>query len=156
MKKLMNFIPLSILLILLCFPGGLIADSNQKSGEDIDWQVLSSGGDTGTSTNFQLSGTVGQTAVDEGSSTNFDLRHGYWQDFESGGVICVAGDANGSGSVDIDDVVYLIGYIFSGGPPPTPALCCGDANNSGGVDIDDVVYLIGYIFSGGPAPIYAC
>lgn len=31
-------------------------------------------------------------------------------------VLC--GDANCSDRVDIDDVVYLIGYIFSSGPPP--------------------------------------
>jgi len=61
------------------------------------------------------------------------------------------GDANGDGSIDIDDVVYLIGYIFSSGPAPDP-LEAGDADCSGGVDIDDVVYLIMYIFSGGHAP----
>lgn len=63
----------------------------------------------------------------------------------------VCGDADGSGAVDIDDVVYLIAYIFSGGPPPEP-LASGDADCSGDVDIDDVVYLIAYIFSGGNAP----
>jgi hypothetical protein len=63
----------------------------------------------------------------------------------------VPGDANGSGDIDIDDVVYLIAYIFSGGPPPDP-LEAGDADCSGDIDIDDVVYLIAYIFSGGPAP----
>jgi hypothetical protein len=71
------------------------------------------------------------------------------------------GNANGQSSVDIDDVVYLISYIFSGGPPPQGAdgedeLCCGDANGMGGVDIDDVVYLISYIFSGGPPPCGCC
>lgn len=35
------------------------------------------------------------------------------------------GDADCSGSVDISDVVYLITYIFQGGPPP------GDPNNDG-------------------------
>jgi hypothetical protein len=63
----------------------------------------------------------------------------------------VCGDANGSGDVDIDDVVYLIAYIFSGGSPPDP-LIAGDANCSGDIDIDDVVYLIAYIFSGGNEP----
>ena len=63
----------------------------------------------------------------------------------------LTGDVNGSGAVDIDDVVYLINYIFAGGPGPEP-LDSGDANCSGGVDIDDVVYLIAYIFSGGPPP----
>ncbi len=65
---------------------------------------------------------------------------------------CVSGDANGSGGVDIDDVVYLINYIFGGGPEPVDHICCGDANGLGGIDIDDVVYLINYIFGGGPAP----
>jgi hypothetical protein len=48
-------------------------------------------------------------------------------------------------------VVYLIAYIFSGGPAPVP-YAAGDADCSGDVDIDDVVYLIAYIFSGGPPP----
>jgi hypothetical protein len=69
---------------------------------------------------------------------------------------CVPGDADESGFVDIDDVVYLINYIFGGGPAPTPALCCGDADGSGFVDIDDVVYEINYIFGGGPAPVDIC
>ena len=65
----------------------------------------------------------------------------------------IIGDANGSDDIDIDDVVYLIAYIFSGGPPPTPyPTASGDANCSCSVDIDDVVYLIAYIFSGGPPP----
>jgi len=63
----------------------------------------------------------------------------------------VTGDADGSGGVDIDDPVYLINYIFSGGPAPDP-IETGDADCSGAIDIDDVVYLIQYIFAGGPAP----
>ncbi|MBU1317849.1 MAG: M28 family peptidase [candidate division Zixibacteria bacterium] len=63
----------------------------------------------------------------------------------------VCGDADASGIVDIDDVVYLIAYIFASGPAPDP-LESADADCSGGVDIDDAVYIIGYIFSGGSAP----
>jgi hypothetical protein len=63
------------------------------------------------------------------------------------------GDPNEDLSFDIDDVVYLIAYVFSGGPPPKPYdIASGDPNCSCGVDIDDIVYLIAYIFSGGPAP----
>ena len=64
----------------------------------------------------------------------------------------VCGDADGSSAVDIDDVVYLINYIFAGGPEPVP-YWTGDADGSTAIDIDDVVYLINYIFSGGPAPV---
>jgi len=63
----------------------------------------------------------------------------------------LCGDNDASGAVDIDDVVYLLNYIFAGGPAPDP-LGSGDADCSGDVDIDDVVYLIQYIFAGGPAP----
>ncbi len=73
-----------------------------------------------------------------------------------GGPSCLPGDADGSGGVDIDDVVYLINYIFGGGPEPVEDVCCGDADGSGAVDIDDVVYLINYIFGGGPAPVDVC
>jgi len=67
----------------------------------------------------------------------------------------VAGDADGSGAVDIADAVFIISYIFSGGPAPEP-LQLGDADCSGAMDITDSVYLITYIFSGGPAPSEEC
>lgn len=63
----------------------------------------------------------------------------------------VCGNVNGSGGIDIDDIVYLIAYVFQGGPAPSP-VSIGDVNCSGGVDIDDIVYLIAYVFQGGNAP----
>ncbi len=67
----------------------------------------------------------------------------------------MCGDADGSLSLSISDVVYLINYIFSGGPAPDP-MQSGDADCSGAVTISDAVLLINYIFSGGPAPCSAC
>jgi hypothetical protein len=128
-----------------------------SAGEQINWQVISSGGENGgMSASYRLAGTVGQSAVGSGSSTNYGLSHGFWQDF----ALCdaIIGDANNAGipPIDIDDVVYLIAYIFSGGPPPMPyPAASGDADCScvdPAVDIDDVVFLIAYIFSGGPPP----
>lgn len=63
----------------------------------------------------------------------------------------VCGDADDSGDTDIDDVVFLINFIFAGGPEPIPYES-GDTNCSGTVDIDDAVWLINYIFSGGNTP----
>jgi DNA-binding beta-propeller fold protein YncE len=62
------------------------------------------------------------------------------------------GDANASGDVDIDDVVFLIAYIFSSGSEPACDGISGDVDCSNDVDIDDVVYLIEYIFAQGPEP----
>lgn len=61
------------------------------------------------------------------------------------------GDCDGSGEIDVDDVVFLIEYIFADGPAPDP-IDIGDVDCSDSIDIDDAVYLINFIFSGGPPP----
>lgn len=61
------------------------------------------------------------------------------------------GDADGSGETDIDDIIFILEYIFSAGYSPLP-LESADADCSGDIDIDDAVYLVSYIFSGGPEP----
>ncbi|MCK4656735.1 MAG: hypothetical protein KAT85_06865, partial [candidate division Zixibacteria bacterium] len=65
------------------------------------------------------------------------------------------GDVDESGSIDIDDAVFLIEYIFSGGPAPDP-IEIGDVNCKDGIDIDDLVYVIAYIFLAGPEPCANC
>ncbi len=65
------------------------------------------------------------------------------------------GDVNGSGFVDVDDVVYILDYAFANGPAPDP-LETGDVNCTIFIDIDDAVYLIAYVFAGGPEPCAAC
>ncbi len=61
------------------------------------------------------------------------------------------GDCNSDGIIDIEDVIYLINYMYKNGPAPNP-LEAGNANCDGIVDIGDAVYLINYLFKGGPAP----
>jgi hypothetical protein len=68
----------------------------------------------------------------------------------------IVGDADASGYIDIDDVVYIIEYIFVSGPEPIPVPAVADADCLIEVDIDDVVYLIMYIFSGGDPPPCEC
>jgi hypothetical protein len=72
-------------------------------------------------------------------------------DFTTEGMPGICGDVNHSGAVEAGDVVYLIAYLFRGGPAPSPLLQ-GDVNCSGAVEAGDVVYLIGYLFRGGPDP----
>ena len=67
----------------------------------------------------------------------------------------VCGDADGNGLVTISDAVFLINYIFAGGPAPSPLLSA-DADCNALITISDAVYLINYIFTGGPAPCAAC
>lgn len=126
----------------------------QQTGEEINWQVISGGGDIGgSSTNFQVSGTVGQTAIGSGVSVNFGLYNGFWlaSDVECD---CLPGDANGDGEVNVGDAVYIINYVFKGGPPPTPyTTCSGDANGDCETNVGDAVYIINYVFKGGASPV---
>jgi hypothetical protein len=48
-------------------------------------------------------------------------------------------------------VVYLISWLYRGGPEPDPFLA-GDATCNDDVDIDDVVFLINYLFKEGDPP----
>jgi len=61
------------------------------------------------------------------------------------------GDANGDGVIDLGDILYLISYLYKGGPAPNP-LWTGDANSDGVVDLGDILYLVSYLYKGGPAP----
>jgi hypothetical protein len=63
----------------------------------------------------------------------------------------ICADANASGMVEPGDIVYLITYLFRGGPAPQP-MAIGDVNCSGLVEAGDIVYLIGYLFRDGQAP----
>ena len=60
------------------------------------------------------------------------------------------GDANGSHSVTVEDVFYLINMLFAGGARPVGP-CDVDADDD--VDVQDVFYLVAYLFANGPAPI---
>ena len=64
----------------------------------------------------------------------------------------IPGDCNGSGAVDIDDVVSQIGWIFNYDPDP-PTLWDCDCDGTLGINIGDVYYLIAYIFQGGSTPV---
>jgi hypothetical protein len=64
-----------------------------------------------------------------------------------------AGDADLDGQVDVDDIVFILNFVFSGGTHPLVTQTA-DANCDGEVGIDDVVTLIAFIFSNGPAPCH--
>jgi hypothetical protein len=62
----------------------------------------------------------------------------------------VCGDIDFSGGIpDISDILYMVEYMFQGGPPP-PIMESSDVNNSGGVpNITDLIRMVDYMFQGG-------
>jgi hypothetical protein len=63
----------------------------------------------------------------------------------------VRGDLNDDSIIDLEDVVYLVKYLYANGVAPDP-LEAGNANCDELIDMEDVVYLINYLFKSGPAP----
>lgn len=58
-------------------------------------------------------------------------------------------DANADGHVDAADIVFLVNYLFAGGPVPT----AGDADGDGQVNVKDILYVVNAMFAAGPAPV---
>ena len=69
--------------------------------------------------------------------------------------VYLCGNADGDAQITIADAVFLIAYIFQGGPAPRP-LAQGDADCSGSLNVADAVRLIEYIFIHGAAPCAGC
>ncbi|HVR76750.1 MAG TPA: IPT/TIG domain-containing protein [Planctomycetota bacterium] len=63
----------------------------------------------------------------------------------------IRGDFNGSGKVDLGDVVAGLSYLFRGGPA-SPCAESADFNGDKRDDIGDTVYLLGHLFLGTLAP----
>ena len=127
----------------------------------IDWYVIGAGGGTSTSSNYQLTGTIGQPIVGTSSSTNYILDAGFWVGGAiAGGCSYIVGDVNNNGAFNGIDVSYSVTY-FKGGPPPPYSCECtpgntwfvaGDVNGNCSFNGIDVSYMVGY-FKGGLSPI---
>lgn len=65
---------------------------------------------------------------------------------------CARADCDCSGDIDIADLVYLVDFMFTGGPEPDPYQT-GNIDGIGVfIDIADLVYLVDFMFNGGPPP----
>ncbi len=56
--------------------------------------------------------------------------------------------------IDISDLVYLVDFMFNGGPDPV-CIDEADVDGSGEIDISDLVHIVDYMFNDGPPPV-AC
>jgi hypothetical protein len=68
----------------------------------------------------------------------------------------IRGDANADADppdkiVDLSDPIFILNYLFQGGPEP-PCREAADADADGELNLTDGVYLLNYLFKAGPAP----
>lgn len=66
------------------------------------------------------------------------------------------GDADGSGEIAAGDIVFLVNYVFKGGPPPAPYKALADVNCSGSATSSDIIALVNFVFKSGTAPCTTC
>jgi len=130
-----------------------------RAGEEVNWQVIASGGGLSSIGSMMLGSTIGQTAAGQSTIGSYILNSGFQQNFVTGGEDCcippMRGDVNYDGAeiIDISDLYFLINFMFTDGPAP---VCFDEADiDASGVeplDISDLIYLIDYMFRGGPEP----
>ncbi|MDD4051489.1 MAG: dockerin type I domain-containing protein [candidate division Zixibacteria bacterium] len=65
------------------------------------------------------------------------------------GVDMGCGDISMDDRITVGDAVFLINYLFRGGPAPT-VLNHADVDGSGTVDLADAMYMINFLFRAGP------
>jgi len=119
---------------------------------DTSWERRYNGPGNGGDETFSIavdgSGDVYVTGESYGSGTYKDYATGKnWA--------CTPGDFNGDSYVNTYDVIYLIAYLFTCGPPPP----CQPVEANGNCELDygDLIYLINYLFiPGSPAPVAWC
>jgi hypothetical protein len=100
-----------------------------------------------------LSGAGGQGNTDEArvlSLAEVEVCVG-----EGGGVVAtpefIRGDADANGAVNITDGIFILNFLFLGGPSPG-CLDSADGDDDGSVSITDGIYILNFLFLGGPGP----
>lgn len=83
----------------------------------------------------------------------YDISYGWGRVNANRAMVAIGrGDVNHDHALNVSDAVYLINYIFQGGPAPVPYLELGNVNCDGSVNVSDAVYMINFAFTGGPLP----
>jgi Dockerin type I domain len=94
--------------------------------------------------NVELSQTQFSDPI--GNSLDFDSDNGKYV------LRCIdCGDANDDRFVNVSDAVYIINYVFVGGPAPYNYEA-GDTNCDDLVNVSDAVSIINFVFTGGNEP----
>ncbi len=61
------------------------------------------------------------------------------------------GDIDSDTRFTMNDIVFIINYLYRDGPAPTP-MEAADVDMSGSVNVADIAYLVNYMYKSGPRP----
>ncbi|MGB8658485.1 MAG: hypothetical protein WCE90_11995, partial [Candidatus Zixiibacteriota bacterium] len=111
---------------------------------------IAAGNDPNASQTYAVIMAVGPTGLAQLQTTIDTGRAIVAREYPKYPAIC--GDATGGGIIDGGDVVYLVTYLYRGGPAPVCPMERGDVTGDGIINGGDVIYLVAYLYKGGPAP----
>jgi hypothetical protein len=122
--------------------------TDSRQGYRLVTDVIDGFGGKSESSNYRISVNSGGQPSPPGisESTNWGMKAGF---VHASGIR--HGDANADGAVGLGDAIYILNYLFKGGPDPCP-MEAGDANCDGVVNLGDAIYILNYLFKGGPSP----
>jgi len=92
-----------------------------------------------------------QTYYWHAKSYNQCGKESAYQDSPFSFYVYVSGDASKDGIVDVSDIVYLLNYLYRGGPQPDPPQSA-DVYPDQVLDVSDLVFLLNYLYRHGFAP----
>jgi len=64
----------------------------------------------------------------------------------------LVGDADHDDVINLNDVMYIIAFLYNGGPAPVPGPEVADARADGRINVLDLVHLIAFLYLDGPEP----
>ncbi|HWR82815.1 MAG TPA: FlgD immunoglobulin-like domain containing protein [Candidatus Deferrimicrobium sp.] len=104
----------------------------------------------------KLVDTSTYVSMETGAPVNVVTKEAWFHHVYNPGYDYIPGDVNDDGTVNIEDMTYLIAFLFSGGPAPVPHMCVADIDASGGVNVSDLTWLVAFLFTQGAAPLDGC
>jgi hypothetical protein len=143
-------------------PEVAVSPSDAAAAFQINWSSINSGGAiSASSANYKMGLSVGQSVAGAGASANYKAGIGFWYGAGAGGIIVecpitLSGDVNLTGTLTSADIIYLVNFVFKGGPTPNPCEASGDVGCNGTVTSADIIYLVNHVFKGGPPPCDIC
>ena len=100
--------------------------------------------------------TIIGLAASGGSAETARATFGGLSGFSSGGQPTFRrGDVDGTGVVELTDVINLIGFLFLGNPQSLDCLDAADVDDTGVVELTDAIVEIGWLFLGDPKSLPA-
>jgi hypothetical protein len=140
-------------------PGNYIQDGPTTPDSIVDRSIvltaskIDAGTNSGAKAEFTLVEVLAPTGLAEMQALVAFARDSIvYNERTKGGMPAACGDANGDFVVNVGDVVYLVSYLYKGGPAPYCPTARGDVNNDGVINVGDVVYIVSFLYKGGPEP----